>query len=92
MNVPVRRGAGYLFTDHGPTFVRLAGGAKASFAFGGSSVSQPAGTPCPTVTRVLVTPPGVRMRMSLATRAVACPAGISLSAVRPAPSSPAGHR
>jgi Protein of unknown function (DUF4232) len=87
LRVSVRHGGGYLFADHGPRLVRLAKGGKASFAFGGPSVSQPSGRLCPRVVRVRASPPGERKQISLAVRAVACSSGISVTAVGPGPDS-----
>jgi hypothetical protein len=80
---PVRHGGGYTFVDHGANVVTLAPASTASFAFGGPAWDLVGDRPCLEVIAVRVIPPNDYTQLTVAVHAVACPEGITVSAVGP---------
>jgi uncharacterized protein DUF4232 len=83
LHIPVRRGSGYTFLDHGPMLVTLLPGGRASFAFGGPAWDLVDDTSCLKVIAVRVIPPGDHTPLITPVHAVGCREGITVSALGP---------
>jgi hypothetical protein len=83
LHIPVRRGSGYTFLDHGPMLVTLLPGGRASFAFGGSAWDLVDDTSCLKVIAVRVIPPGDHTPLITPVHAVGCREGINRQRARP---------
>lgn len=81
MAVPVQHGSSYTFHDTGRQLVTLAPGATASFTFGGLTVSQPGGQPCPRASAVRVIAPNDYTPIQLDVDTAGCPSGVDVSTV-----------